>query len=310
MSSRANLSLVGRENSNRNVPPFLSIELVCQRDPTLPAVLRSVQSQGGELNLELIVVTNAPDIEQSILEGVGSRCCRVKVIVTNTELLRARLLGLSECHGEFVMLLDGTRPIAEGLAESIHAVAGDADLIVVPEQAIGDSRWARLGGIDKLITSSPANTEQAFTKQTGVVMPRVFRGSLIREAARKIINVIPPGTIDKIVHGDHQLITRYALAEGSRIVILKEMLIAHFEDSTISVTVRKYFRYGRSAGRVATTVPGLALASLPERRRKLRNIPKGSYIRVQPLYFARSISFLSGYLVGRLSSVGPGVRNA
>lgn len=271
----------------------LSILLVARGEVTLNSVISSI-SQQSYADYELIVADSSG---QDLARALGPVSGQVKTIdiPPATGLLRARSIAAKQASGKFSLLLDSTRKVLPGCFQELESLAELYDMVVVREESIGSTYWANLARLDKKITSSSFLLSLSLDQVSGVVLPRFFRTQLLQTAYADLEATIPRAVFDTVVFNDHQLVFGAARRHSSSLGQSEKSLLAHYEDESLGEVLRKYYRYGKSQ-RNAMLLPEHRYAgNLIARIRLPRGVGALNYMRVQPLYVARGLGFLTGY---------------
>jgi len=212
---------------------------------TLRLCLESVQAQGYPA-LELLVVDGGSrDGTVALAQEMGAR-----VLFCPGRLLAARVMGVREAQGEFVLMLDADQVLKPGAIERAVALAqeGPYDMLVLEEESY-NREWLipRLYAASKAIVNARFRTEAGFDPARGGNPPRFFRRSLLLRATE----TIPQEWVPHILHYDHDIIYYECRKLSSRVGLLRDA-VWHVEPD-LKKLVRTNLRYGASLHAVKAT---------------------------------------------------------
>jgi len=159
------------------------------------------------------------DIVQSFDSILVKRRCNVS---------EARNVGLELAQGDFILFLDSDQVLSRGvLSECIQLCReGKVDSVILPEESIGDSFWARCIVFEnqvKIIVS-------------GKELPRFFRTSAVRSVGGYDAGLIFGEDLDLMIRLERA---------GFKVGRVRGR-VYHFEPSSFSRIVMKYFTYGKN----------------------------------------------------------------
>jgi glycosyltransferase involved in cell wall biosynthesis len=272
--------------------PFFTIILVTRGEPTLPRVLESIASQDFR-DFEVVIVTTPA--AQINWESSGDFAYREIKVPEDTKLLKARSIGAEAARGSFSILLDATRMLRNGCLSRLAKLAPKHQMLIIPEDVIGEGFWVNLARIDRRLTSTPSNIGKSVSRLDGVVLPRVFSTPLLKAAYLAIARRLSASTFDRVVFNDHQLLFGSALSFTRAVGVADSPLIAHFVDPTLKDIFRKYYRYGASQRHVMRLEGEAYAHDLAARVRIPDWNNLGDYLKVQPLYAVRTFAFMAGF---------------
>ena len=262
---------------------MFSIQIPALHGKYLRNVLESISSQTLQ-DYEVIVVNSGSEQISNLVKEFGFKEVRKYV-----KLLEARYLANEESRGDYALLLDETRPLRkdalEVLSTNLH------DMVIIGERELGDSFWVKAAQLDK-DNIMFCNTPEAIR---GFALPRLFKREVLTRALRTL-RVNLGDVFSQVVFPDHELIYYEASKLSYDVAVVRDQLIYHYGDVSVTDIVRKYYRYGKSL-KVLKNTPYSFMTSVS---RKKREICKGGiYDRIvlYTLYFVRGIPFLLGEIL-------------
>ena len=195
----------------------------------LDKCLSSIRDQKNT-EVEIIVVDgHSTDATRDIVKSHDS------ILVTRRcNVSEARNIGLALAQGDFILFLDSDQVLSQcALSKCIQVFDDDKiDSIILPEESKGNSFWARCIVFEnqvKIIVS-------------GKELPRFFRIGALRSLG---------GYDERLIFGeDLDLMIR--LERAGFTVGRVRGRIFHFEHSSLSGVVMKYFSYGKNASVLLT----------------------------------------------------------
>lgn len=226
--------------------PLVSVAIPtynCAR--TLSLCLRGVLDQGYP-HLELLVVDgHSRDGTVRVAREMGAR-----VLFCEGKLLAARIMGVREAHGEFVLLLDADQVLKPGAIARAVALAqeGPYDMLVLEEESY-NRQWLvpRLYAASKLIVNARFQQQAGFDPARGGNPPRFFRRDLLLRA----IEAIPADVVPHILHYDHDILYYECRRLSQRVGLLTDA-VWHIEPD-LRKLLRTNLRYGASLRAVKAT---------------------------------------------------------
>ena len=262
---------------------MISIVIPVTHGKYLNEVFNSINKNSYQ-DFEVIVVNSSEKPEISKIIN-SFNFLEIKV-PSDTKLLKARYIGHLNAKGEYELLLDETRVIADSLLKKLNDL--DYDMVVIGEKEIIQSYWTYLAELDKNLNEGIGDP-----LENGYVLPRYFKKDVIDKAFEKIKEKIPSYIFEEIISVDHHIIFYESYQISKNIFHLKDKLIYHYGDNSIFDIMRKYHRYGLSSRAVLGT-PYEFTAKFSSHKR--RNLNIYNLIKLSPLYFVRGISYFVGIL--------------
>ncbi len=153
-------------------------------------------------------------------------------------LLNARRVGAVMAQSDVLVVLDSDQVLMPfALQEAVKALA-ENDMVILGEYTLDPSTWmARLFAADKLRLHQ--HWKHFSDPFTGVLLPRVFKARILREA----LSSIPESVVEVVVTWDHAIIYFEAWKLTQRVGFVPGA-VGHNEPSTIHALWKKWFRWG------------------------------------------------------------------
>lgn len=219
--------------------PLVSVTIPTKNaEKTLDLCLEAIKNQTYP-NIETIVVDSySKDKTREIAEKYNT-----KVILCKGGLLEARILGVKNSNGEYVVLVDADQILKKTAIERAVKLAEEGyDMIVLEEESWPLSKGfiARLYMASKKIINSKITDPKALKPGEGFFVPRFFK----REILEKIFDSIPEDIIPKIIHYDHDIIYYECYKLSRKIGVLKDG-VYHIEPD-LKKLLKTNLRYGAS----------------------------------------------------------------
>lgn len=178
-----------------------------------------VQTVASEADIELVLINDAPD--ERLDENIVSNLVNVKVINTdvNRGIHGARVRGLENSDGEYVVFLDQDDCIASQYIKSQLATIGEADAVVC--RLIHDNKqyYTNINLFENIL-----DYEKMITQGNQIVSP----GQVLLR--RDAISDVWIRNVMKNNGADDWLLWLCMCAEGKKIVLNQEILFEHVVD--------------------------------------------------------------------------------
>ncbi len=261
--------MILREETNREdymaqmqgaqIPKVSVVVPTLNSEQTLAACLRSIVQQDASGGIETIVVdSQSTDNTARIASGYGA-----KVVTTTQRLLGARIIGIQESDGQFVLLLDSDQILDKTAISRACELGGSVDMVVLEEfSTAGGNLLQRIISRERKLTRSTLSKH--LRPESGILMPRFFRRRFLEEA----ISHIPEHLSRFVVAHDHAIIYAESFNLSKRIGLVPRA-IYHEEPRTVPQLWRKNYRYGQSAGLLARSGYYTHLLRLRDRLRMM-----------------------------------------
>lgn len=242
--------------SSRN--PLVTITIPTYNSAeTLDRCLTAIEYQTYK-NSELSIVDSAStDATLDIVarHGVG------EIYQYKGGLLGARKTGIMNAKGRYVLLLDSDQILERDAIKRavLLCETDDYDMVALEEDVASCTNiieW--LFSMDRRLIHKIANLDPA----TGVILPRLFRTSVIKIAIRAIPNDIVPS-----VGGPDHAIIYYECCKLSRHVALLPKAVWHIEPNSLRKIWQKFYRWGYTSASAKNNEKYRVLLSKKERFR-------------------------------------------
>lgn len=177
--------------------PLVSISIPTLNSArTLERTLESIRAQTYR-NTETVVIDGGSTDDTLDIAHRQS----VRVVHCSRPLLAARLEGIRQSRGEYLGLIDSDQVLAQDCIERAVGELGRFDMVCLGEGTLHPDRWlARLLQLSRDQVQS--NLKAYLNPWSGLLIPRMFRASLLQRA----IESIPPASIDFVTDRDHQIL--------------------------------------------------------------------------------------------------------
>lgn len=265
---------------------MISIEIPIIQGESLNELMDSIYSQS---NQDFQVIAVAPPGE------VADRISKydIKLVRCRTGLLDARYLAHLEARGDYELLLDETRILREDALRVISNVVV-SPMAVVGEEEAGEGFWVKLAQLDKemIMEYNTSVVEPA----KSFVLPRLYKRELLDNAFINLKINIPTEVFHRIIYEDHHLIFYEAYRTSKAINIIREPLIKHYGDSSLTDIARKYYRYGSTSNLLRRT-SYWEFINTTKRKRVVKGVRNTICLFI--LYSVRGIPFVVGSWFGR-----------
>ena len=206
---------------------------------TLRRTLESLAAQTSQDFETVVVDGESRDDTPRIAAEFGCR-----VVSDPGRLLAARVRGIREARGSFILLLDSDQVMAPTTLDRALSLMNEYDMLLLVERPLDVS-----GATGRLFDAGRALVQADPTRyavpESGLVMPRFFRASLLKAAAERI----PREALGFVTDRDHQILF-YECARLSRRLGIVPDALAHIEPATLLEVLRRAGRWGYGAGRL------------------------------------------------------------
>jgi glycosyltransferase involved in cell wall biosynthesis len=224
--------------------PLISITIPTYNSKsTIEACLKGIRASTYKKFEIIIVDSNSKDATISIVNKYNVDKC----IIYPGGLLGARLAGIRQAKGKYILLLDSDQILSfDTLANSVKKCESERYEMVALEEKVYQVRtfieW--LYAADRKLIE----TEKDYNPMTSAILPRFFSSNLLKEA----ISTINPKIIDSVGGPDHAIIYYEAYKICQRITSIPHAIF-HIESNTLVKTIKKSYRWGLT-GTSAKTV--------------------------------------------------------
>ena len=269
---------------------MISIELISKGEPSLKNVLESIKNQTYK-DYEIVCAnsSNNSEIKNLLLKYN----CKVIDIQENSRALIARYTAHKYAKGEKSLILDSTRPLKNNALEILYKNYYNYDMVVLREDSLGYGFWVRQAKLLKDL--SEMQSKRLNNETLAFLLPRFYNSDLLSGAFNNIIKNTGK-LFDEISYGEHHIIFDECKKLSNNIGITNEILLSHYEDSSLKKIIKKYYWYGTSQ-KVLKHLNESAASNLSTHRRKHVNLKMR--LKTIPINIARGVPFILGYLFGK-----------
>ncbi len=253
---------------------------------TLSNCLKSVLCQSFR-NIEIIIVDSySKDQTAEIARNRGAR-----IVQTHWKLLGARYLGLLECKGDFVLMLDSDQILEKTAIErATHMAESGCDMLCFEENAFEANTWVkRLFESDRELVNKTADIH--LDPLHGVMLARFYKRQLLEEAFKNI----PKELLPTVIAHDHAIIYYEAYGLSQRVGIVPNA-VWHEEPASLGELWTKNFRYGKSTFEIARTKSYKEMLNRKVRLRKGASRYWSLGVQSWMLSFLKGVPYYLGYL--------------
>ena len=269
---------------------MISIELISKGEPSLKNVLESIKNQSYK-DYEIICANSSNDINVKNL--LLKYNCKVIDIPVNSRHLIARYTAHKYAKGDKSLILDSTRPLKNNALEILYKNYYNYDMVILREDSLGHGFWVNQAKLLKDI--SEMQSKRLSNETLAFLLPRFYNSDLLSEAFNNIIK--DTGKLfNEISYGEHHIIFDECKKLSNNIGITNEILLSHYEDSSLKKIIKKYYWYGTSQ-KVLKHLSGSAASNLSTHMRK--NVDFKMRMKTIPISAARGVPFILGYLFGK-----------
>jgi glycosyltransferase involved in cell wall biosynthesis len=211
-------------------------------------------------------------------------------------LLGSRLKGVTISKGSYVLLLDSDQVLTkQSLARCVELCERQGkDMVALEEDVYECTSWLQwLFKMDRRVI----NTVNNLDPETGVILPRFFRKSILD----KVIKAIPHDIIDSVGGPDHAILYYESWKLSKNIGIVKKG-VHHMETRSLMQLIKKCYRWGYTSYTAKTVSK---YANLMQRKERFRSgiFMKGLMVASLGsivLLVLKGVPYKIGYAVARL----------
>lgn len=218
--------------------PLVSITIpTLNSSRTLGRAIQSIRAQ-TYTNIEIIIVDggSTDGTVEIALEQSD------KVIHCSKALLAARLEGISQSHGEIIALIDSDQVLSKDCIERAVREIDRFDMICLGEETLHpDRRLAQLIQLSRDLVQS--NLRAYLNPWSGLLIPRIFRASLLHQS----IKAIPSVSLDFVTDRDHQILFLECYRNSESVGFLQGA-IRHDDLLSVIDLIRKAGHWGWGSG--------------------------------------------------------------
>jgi glycosyltransferase involved in cell wall biosynthesis len=242
-------------------------------------------------SLEILVLdTNSKDGTVDIARSHGAT-----VINTDWKLLGARYVGVQKAKGDYVLFLDSDQFLERDcLARAVSKIRREnLDMLCLEETAFSTETFIeKLFDADRRLVNLLA--EKHLDPKGGVMLPRLFKRSLLESA----FNKIDPCLFPVVVAHDHAIIY-YEVSKLSTAIGVLERAVTHKEPSSLLELWKKNYNYGKTTKALAKSGHYSELVRVKTRFRigSATNLRLGMQSVI--LLLLKGIGYEAGYIFGK-----------
>jgi glycosyltransferase involved in cell wall biosynthesis len=226
----------------------VTVVIPAKNSPSLREAVHSVAVAAehcGQVPVRVIVVDSSA--HPPSLPPEGSRLAELTVLHRDCGLLAARIVGVQQARGDWILNLDSDQTLHPDLFNSILASTRAA--VVIPEIPLEWNRWTSL--VHRMHQTAEAEF-RAHPSLSIPVIPRAYRrillskaaDAIVRDGGRKDLGGLPTQ------HEDTILLSYFLRVNGltiSEAIDFTNRPIYH-SVASIGDVARKYYHYGRDLG--------------------------------------------------------------
>ena len=269
---------------------MISIELISKGEPSLKNVLESIKNQSYK-DYEIICANSSNDINVKNL--LLKYNCKVIDIPVNSRHLIARYTAHKYAKGDKSLILDSTRPLKNNALEILYKNYYNYDMVILREDSLGHGFWVNQAKLLKDI--SEMQSKRLSNETLAFLLPRFYNSDLLSEAFNNIIK--DTGKLfNEISYGEHHIIFDECKKLSNNIGITNEILLSHYDDSSLKKIIKKYYWYGKSQ-KILKQLSASAASNLSTHIRK--NVNLKMRLKTIPINATRGIPFILGYIFGK-----------
>lgn len=249
----------------RNSSPLVSVNIpTFNSGKTIGLTLKSLLEQ-TYVNIEVLIMDSySTDNTIKIAKKYG-----VKIFFTKRGLLKAREIGLRKSLGDYILLLDSDQILAKDTIERAVKLFDYYDMLFLEEQSYNAYSWLQiLFSVDRKLLHELKLNNPVY----GVLLPRFFKKDLLS----LVFSNIPVNRLSDVVVYDHAMIYSIASQITNKMGFI-DSAVYHSEVESVLKLIKKYYRYGRTATRLAN-VQGPSTLFMGKTR---------IHLQPRPLYFKK-----------------------
>ena len=216
--------------------PLVSVVIpTYNSERTIGACLQSVKEQTYQ-NIEVIVVdSHSKDKTVDIVENFGAKLSSI-----TQKLLAARLEGLKESNGEYVLILDSDQILNNSVIARSFDFLKEYDMLCLEEHSFRPQTWVQqLFEADRCLVHNSVDSH--LDPVEGVLLPRFYKRGILEKA----FEAIPDELFPIVVAHDHAIIYYEAYKISQRVGVLPNA-VWHVEPSSLIELWKKNYRYGKT----------------------------------------------------------------
>ncbi len=259
---------------------------------TLGMCLAAVQKQEYK-NIEVSVVDSySSDDTVALAKQFGVK----NIFFYKGGLLGSRLEGIKKAQGSYVLLLDSDQVLAkQSIARCVEVCEREGkDMAALEEDVYECTNWLQwLFKMDRKII----NTVNNLDPETGVILPRFFRKTILLAAAC----VIPRSIVNSVGGPDHAILYYESWKLSQKVGVIKNA-VRHMETRSFVRFIQKCYRWGYTSYTAKTVSKYSTLMRRKERFRRglfTKGLVVASLASLT-LLVLKGIPYKIGYTVARM----------
>jgi hypothetical protein len=259
---------------------------------SLAICLKALRAQSYR-NIEVSIVDSySTDNTVAIVKQYGIR----DIYLYRGGLLGSRLQGIRHAKGLYVLLLDSDQILVRYSIEKCVRLweKGNIDMVALEEDVYECTNWLQwLFKMDRKVI----NTVNNLDPETGVILPRFFRKSVLQKAA----GAIPRDIINSVGGPDHAILYYESWKQTKKIGVVKDAVL-HMETQSPIQFIKKCYRWGYTSYTAKTISK---YSSLMQKKEHFRTglFTKGLFVASLAsiaLLLLKGVPYKIGYTVARL----------
>jgi len=201
---------------------------------TLDVSLAAIRAQSYK-NIEVSIVDSySSDDTIAIAKRFGVK----HIYFYNGGLLGSRMEGINNAEGVYVLLLDSDQILTkQSVARCVEACEKQGkDMAALEEDVYECTNWLQwLFMMDRKVINAVNNLDP----ETGVILPRFFRKTILLQAAR----AIPRSIVSSVGGPDHAILYYESWKLSQKIGVVKNA-VRHMETQSFVRFIQKCYRWG------------------------------------------------------------------
>lgn len=253
---------------------------------TILKCIGSVQEQTHK-NIEVIVVdSKSTDSTEKICTASS-----VKFVTTDWKLLGARLLGLQQSSGDYILMLDSDQILEKTCIERCMRMMNKYDMLCLEEKTLETSSF-----IQKAFEAD----RRLIHAQSDIQLDPIYGTLLARFYTRYVLSkafeAIPPQLMPFVIAHDHSIIYYEARRISDKVGIMPDA-VWHSEPKSIGELWHKNRRYGKTSRELINSGFYSDLVSRKTRLRKSNGLSKDRFMS-SLLLVLKAPAYIVGYYLG------------
>jgi glycosyltransferase involved in cell wall biosynthesis len=259
---------------------------------TIEKAITSVQDQKDADYSLNIVDSYSSDETQKIARSLNAPC-----ILYKGKLLGARYEGFINSDAEYVIFMDSDQVLSDTMLKRLNALLQEDDYDMV---ILGETSYKTETYTEKMFCLDRKNVHKEFeynlSPENGVLLPRVFKKSLLIKAFNEIDESLYP----EVVSHDHAIIYFEATKFSKHIGYLKNAVF-HQEPTTLTEVFTHFKRFGHNTREFMSLglYNDLIVSKMSGRNKGFMKNMTMDKVKTFPLLFAKWLGYYYGYYLKR-----------